>query len=63
MEVEELKDSTDDSDDSFDSLSPPPLAGFADVEYHCLFVDYGDKEWVGSKEVEPIWPELLEVSL
>ena len=30
-------------------------------EYLCLFVDYGDLEWVGPKDVEPIHKELLEV--
>ena len=58
LKVAEIEESSDSSSDS-GGVAPYHMT---QVEYLCLFVDYGDREWVWSKGVEPICPELLEVS-
>ena len=60
MKVNEITNSTTDDSDSDNDIV---FNAIARVEYQCLFVDYGDLEWVGPKEVEPISPQLLEVGV
>ncbi len=56
-------DSDSDSSSSSNGGDIRLSAVIPQLEYLCLFVDYGDIEWVESKGVEPISKELLEVGV
>lgn len=60
-DVRDKVDSTSITDSTSSDEDVPLHPRCTDVQYFCLFVDYGDWEWVWSNEVEPICKELLEV--